>query len=399
MLSLEEAKSRILAALPQMPVEEIELEFSLGRFAASTLVTQIDLPPFDNSAMDGYAVRSDDLKNASSQHDVALRLAGKIGAGEGASRVEPGSCIRIFTGSCLPVGADAVVMQEDTKTEGEKIIFSEVARPFENVRVKGEDVRKGSVILDKGLKINATRRGLLAACGISLVPVIERPRVGLVATGNELREPGEILRESEIYESNRTLLSGFLNEIASVRIFPLVRDDLGMTRKSLEHAFSLCDVIISTGGVSVGELDFIKEAFEAIGGVIDLWKIAVRPGKPFVFGRWKEKFLFGLPGNPVSALVTFLMLVRPALLKMSGAARVELPTMEGEVVDEMVNDGNRRHFMRVRWEAGKVYRAGPQASHMIGSLGEANGLLDVAPEARLERGKKVKVQLWALPDE
>jgi molybdopterin molybdotransferase len=204
------------------------------------------------------------------------------------------------------------------------------------------------------------------------------------------------LRPGEIFESNRLLLSGFLENIAEVVMFPIVRDDPHQTTEALRKAFAQCDLVLTTGGVSVGEFDFVKDSFVKLGGQIELWKIAIRPGKPFVFGALENKFLFGLPGNPVSALVTFLLLVRPALLKMSGAKNVELPLVEGELEDELLNNGDRRHFMRVRWEEGKVRRAGPQASHMVGALGDANGLVDVPPKTRLMKGDAVKIQLWQL---
>jgi molybdopterin molybdotransferase len=400
MLSLEEAKSRILAALPVLPLEELHLASALGRFLAADISSPIDLPPFDNSAMDGYAVRSEDLKKASAENPVSLKLTGKIGAGESGelAALHGGESVRLFTGSPLPPGADAVVMQEDVRTEKDNVVFIESVRPFENVRLKGEDVRKGSLVLSRGSRLNATRRSLVAACGLSAVPVRKQAAIALIATGNELREPGEIISPGQIYESNRTLIGGLLDSIASVHTFPIVPDDLKKTTAVLQHAFSTADLVITTGGVSVGEFDFLKDAFVHLGGKIDLWRIAIRPGKPFVFGTLGGKHLFGLPGNPVSALVTFLVLVRPAILKMSGASNIELPTVEGELAEDLVNDGDRRHFMRVRWEMGRIHRGGPQASHRIANLAEANGLVDVPPETRLLKGSKVFAQLWDLPE-
>lgn len=400
MLSLEEAKSRILAAVPPLPAEELHLSSALGRFLAADISSPIDLPPFDNSAMDGYAVRSDDLKNASIENPICLNLAGKIGAGESGELavLASGKCVRIFTGSPLPPGSDAVVMQEDVKTETDNVLFTEPIRPFENVRLKGEDLRKNALVLSRGSRLNATRRGLLSACGLRVVPAHKQPAIALIATGNELREPGEIISSGQIYESNRTLAGGLLNTIASVHSFPIIPDDLEKTTAALQHAFSTADLVITTGGVSVGEFDFLKDAFIRMGGNIDLWRIAIRPGKPFVFGTLGSKHLFGLPGNPVSALVTFLVLVRPAILKMSGASHVELPSVEGELADDLVNESNRRHFMRVRWKAGRIHLVGPQASHMIANLSKANGLVDVPPETRLPKGRKVFAQLWDLPE-
>jgi molybdopterin molybdotransferase len=219
--------------------------------------------------------------------------------------------------------------------------------------------------------------------------------VALLATGSELREPGEPLKQGEIYESNRGMLAGLLRALGSEPIiFPVVRDNLEETTAALSDAFTKADVVISTGGVSVGEFDFVKDAFEQLGGTIDLWKVAMRPGKPFVFGRLGEKYLFGLPGNPVSAFVTFIILVRPALLTLQGAKDLELPSVPGELVESVSNRGDRRHFARVRWTKGKVQIAGPQKSHLIGSLAEANGLLDLPPGAELKPGAVVQVLLW-----
>ena len=212
------------------------------------------------------------------------------------------------------------------------------------------------------------------------------------------RERGEALGPSGIYESNRTLLAGLLAEIACpATILPLVRDDLAGTVEAFRTAFETHDAVISTGGVSVGEFDFVKEAFEKLGGKIELWKLSVRPGKPFVFGRLGSRILFGLPGNPVSALVTFLVLVRPALLAWQGAASTALPRVPGVLAERVINRGDRRHFMRVRWDSGEVRIAGPQGSHRLGSLADANGLIDVPPAAELPAGTKVEVQLWGLP--
>jgi molybdopterin molybdotransferase len=395
MLSLEEAKSKILDQAEPLGSEVVPLSQSLHRFASVEIRAGIDLPPFDNSAMDGYAVKSTDLKKATVGNPVWLQVVGKLGAGEAENlALENNCCVRIFTGSRLPSDCDAVVMQEDVRLEGERIVFHEPVQPFENVRLKGEDVRTGTTIIRKGSRINPTCRALISACGIGAVEVFRRLKIALLATGNELKEPGAVLRPGEIFESNRLLLSGFLENIADVVMFPIVRDDPHQTTEALRKAFAQCDLVLTTGGVSVGEFDFVKDSFVKLGGQIELWKIAIRPGKPFVFGALENQFLFGLPGNPVSALVTFLLLVRPALLKMSGAKNVELPLVEGELEDELLNNGDRRHFMRVRWEEGKVRRAGPQASHMVGALGDANGLVDVPPKSRLMKGDAVTIQLW-----
>ena len=400
MLSLEEARERLSQSIAPLPVESVPLLEALGRCCAAPLRARVDLPPFDNSAMDGYALRSDDVKSASQTNPVCLDLLGRIGAGKpSTTQVAPGTCLRLFTGSVLPEGADAVVMQEEVTVENGKIRFVESVKPFENVRLFGEDIRAGSELIRAGDRVTATRLALLGATGQAEIPVHKLPRIALLATGDELLEPGQPLSPGKIYESNRALLAGLLKPmIPQPAICPLVPDDLAKTSAALESAFARHDAVITTGGVSVGEFDFVKEAFIRLGGVIDHWKVAIRPGKPFVFGRLGAKLLFGLPGNPVSALVTFLVLVRPALMKMAGARHVELPRVSGELLDPILNPGDRRHFVRCRWDAGKLRVSGRQASHLLGALSSANCLVDAPPASRFEPGTVLAAQLWDLPE-
>jgi molybdopterin molybdotransferase len=399
-LSLESARERLLAFVPLQPTERVPLLEARGRFSAADLAALVDLPGFDNSAMDGYAVRSEDLKAASEAHPVALRQTGKVAAGEGFSgTLQAGECIRIFTGSPLPAGSDAVVMQEDVSAEGGSIRFIESVKPFENVRLKGEDVRRDSAILRVGDRITSTASGLLAATGHGEVSVGRRAEVALLSTGSELVEPGSELRAGTIYESNRVQIAALLQEAGcKAAILPIVEDTLEATVEALRRAFSSADFVITTGGVSVGEFDFVKEAFARLGGNIEFWKIAIRPGKPFTLGNLNGKLLFGLPGNPVSALVTFLLLVRPALLQAMGAKSIDLPTMSAELIEPVNNRGDRRHFVRARCENGKLRIAGPQSSHMIGALREANCLIDVPPNTEFATGTRVEALFWQMPE-
>jgi molybdopterin molybdotransferase len=237
---------------------------------------------------------------------------------------------------------------------------------------------------------------LLAALGLESVPVYRRPIVGLLSTGSELREPGQALAGAAIYESNRSGLAGLILRAGGIpKVYPLVPDDLQATAAALTKAFAECDVVITTGGVSVGEFDFVKSAFEILGGRVDFWRVAVRPGKPFAFGEWNKKFLCGLPGNPVSALVTFCLFVWPALLKMQNAKSLIPPTQLAKTAQTLVNRGDRRHFMRVVIDDnGDVHSAGGQASHMLGAAAKANGLVDVPADATIEVGTVVKVLRW-----
>jgi molybdopterin molybdotransferase len=400
MLELEEALSRILEAMPTPISETIPLGAAHGRIVVAVINSPINLPIFDNSAMDGYAVRAANVASASATAPVRLRVQGRVPAGESFSgEVADGGCVRVFTGSPLPKGADAVVMQEDTRVEmGENhdILVMDRAKPWENVRIGGEDIKQGTEVAKKGDRVTAGRLSLLAATGLREIKVGRKPVVGLMATGSELREAGEELGPGNIYESNRIGLAALIHLAgAAPRIFRLVPDTGQHVRSALESAFNECDVLITSGGVSVGEMDFVKSAFAEIGGELQFWRVAIKPGRPFVFGRYRDKFLFGLPGNPVSALVTFLLMVRPALLRWQGASDISLPGFPGVLAEALINRGPRRHFMRVKMDSdGKVFSGGVQASHMLGSLAQANGLIDVPPDTTLITGTSVRVLRW-----
>jgi molybdopterin molybdotransferase len=397
MLELEDALARIVAAVPPAVSEDLPLGSACGRVLTRTLVSAVDLPLFDNSAMDGYAVRSVDVTGAKPDSPAKLRLIGRVVAGEVfLGELASGTCVRLFTGSPMPLGADAVVMQEDTQAApegGGEVLVLEPAKAGENVRCRSEDVGAGTTLAEAGGLLGVGQLSLLAATGVSRVAVGRRPAVGLLATGSELREPGESLAPGQIYESNRMALAALTTQAGGVpKTFPLVRDSPDATREALNQAFDQCDVVVTSGGVSVGEMDFVKDAFAAAGGELQFWKVAIKPGRPFVMGRRGSKFLFGLPGNPVSAMVTFLLLVRPALLRWQGASDVALPKTWGVLAEPAANPGARRHFLRVRIDSsGQVHSAGLQASHVLSSLARANGLLDLRPGAVLPTGTAVQV--------
>ena len=400
MLQVEDAQQRIRAALRPLGTETVRLADAAGRVLAERVVAPMDLPAFDNSAMDGYALRAADVAGARPETAVRLALVGRSAAGEVfRGQVESGRCVRVFTGSILPEGADAVVMQEDTAVDASDpavVLVHDAVKPWENVRFRGEDVKRGAVVSEPGARLGAGRLSLLGAFGIGEVSVGRRPRVALLATGSELREAGQPLGPGQIYESNRVGLAALVRRHGGVPIaYPLVPDDLGATQAALECALTECDLVVSTGGASVGELDLVKAAFEQLGGQIDLWRVAIKPGKPFAFGRWREKFLFGLPGNPVSALVCFCVFVVPALGALQGALEVELPASLGVLAEPLANRGDRRHFIRVKLSAdGAVKSAGTQASHILSAVAEADGLVDVPSRTTLEAGRSVRVLRW-----
>lgn len=394
MLSLETAVQQILAALPPPVAERVPLAEAGGRVLAAPVVAPIALPPFDNSAMDGFAVRADDTRAASETAPVELRLVGEIPAGQAFNgELHPGECARIFTGSPVPAGADAVVMQEDARPAGDAIAILAAAKPLENIRLRGEDVRAGETVGEAGARIGPGLLNLLGAIGCGTVSVNRPPAVAVLATGSELRSPPAPLRPGEIYESNRAMIAAMIARTgARPLVQPLVRDSLAETVGALEAAFAGADLVVTSGGVSVGGHDYVKPALEALGGHQEFWRVAIKPGKPFILGRLGGKLLFGLPGNPVSAFVTFLMLVRPALLHWQGARELALPAHPGTLVGPLSNRGDRRHFVRVRVAAdGTVRSGGTQASHMLHSLAVANGLVDLPPETTLAAGTLVNV--------
>jgi molybdopterin molybdotransferase len=400
MLELETALAQILEVVPPPVVERTSLSDAHGRILAESIAAPIDLPPFDNSAMDGYALQAADVAMAKAGAPVRLRQIGRVEAGSAyQGKVERGACVRLFTGSPMPNGADAVVMQEDTSDDpgqpGE-VLFLTSVQPGESVRHRGEDVKRGAILADRGEELSSGRIALLAAVGAIDVAVGRQPLVGVLATGSELREPGQPLGPGQIYESNRSALAALIRCAGGIpKVFPLVPDSPDATRSALVEALNHSDIVVTSGGVSVGDMDFIKPAFEESGGQLQFWRVAIKPGRPFVFGRRENKFLFGLPGNPASALVTFLLLVRPALRRWQGATEIALPSHPGVLAEPLANPGERRHFVRVAVSAeGEVRSAGKQVSHMISSLATANGLVDVPPRTTLPAGVTVQVMRW-----
>jgi molybdopterin molybdotransferase len=398
-ISLEEAQARILASVTPLSCEVVPLESSHGRYVHDPITALVNLPPFYNSAMDGYAVQAHALKSATPETPVILRLAGIIPAGEKPNQgVNAGTCVRVFTGSPLPEGADAVVMQEDTERSGDDTItFVESLKPWDHVRFQGEDCKAGTIIMDSGERLNAAKIALLAAAGVAEIPVSRRPRVTLLATGSELKPGGTVLRPGEIFESNRMMLKSLCEDIGvEASCGPIVKDIRAETSMALEKAFEESDVVITSGGVSVGDFDFVKDCFVEIGGKLEFWKVAIKPGKPFVWGRRGAQYFFGLPGNPASAFVTFLLLVRPALMRLQSAGEVHLPSQMCRLEGSLANPGDRRHFLRVVADSrGVVKASGPQASHRLMALAACNGLVDMPPGSQWSSGTEVSVLRWS----
>jgi len=397
MLSLEAAREQLLSTVQPLAAESVPLASAAGRWLAADLASPLDLPPFDNSAMDGYAVPSAGLLQASPSQPRPLACRGETPAGGvPGPALGAGECWRIFTGAPLPAGADAVVMQEDTRidpAQPETVWVQDAVRPWDNVRFRGEDLKTGAVIARSGERLNFAKLAVLGAVGRDKVSVTRRPVVGLLATGNELVEPGGERAPGQIFESNRVMIDALVRTAGCEPvIYPIVRDEPDATRTALMEAFARCEVVITTGGVSVGAHDYVRAAFEELGGRLEFWKLAIRPGKPFVWGRLRERHWFGLPGNPVSAAVTFLLLVRPALIRLQGGTDWNLPVTKATLASPVSNPGGRRHFVRVRLdERGGAIPVGLQGSHVLSGLAEAHGLLDVPPATTWAAGRSVEV--------
>ena len=399
MLDLEKAIENSLELIKQLDSKKIDLINSEGHFNSSNVISPVDLPGFDNSAMDGFAIINSDLKQATKSKPKSLECIDISPAGTFPNKdIKSGTCIRVFTGSPIPMGANAVIMQEDCNIQKNNITIKNQVKPWDNIRIQGEDIRKGDKLISKGEKINAGIIGLLSAVGYKTIEVIRQPRVGLIATGSELIEPKIKLSLGKIYESNRTMLAAMVKQSNALpTVYPIVKDDLKKTVSALKTAFAENDLIITSGGVSVGDHDYIKAAFKQIGGKINFWKVSIKPGKPIMVGQINRKILFGLPGNPISALITFLLIVRPSILKLQGAKNCHLKKYKGILKNEIINNGNRRHFVRVKLnEDSYVSILGNQRSHMLSGLPETNGLIDMPPNSRLANGEKVEVLL--IPD-
>jgi molybdopterin molybdotransferase len=382
MLTLQEAQAAILARVRAADrVETVPLARARGRFAARTLNAAVDNPAFDNSAMDGYALNSRDLVT----HDFKLPVQGESSCGSAPQALTPGTAMRIFTGAPLPAGADTVVMQEDVQRDGEHARFPPGTRAGDQVRRRGEDFRAGDPLYVPGRRLSAYDLALLSAAGIAEVSVYARPRVLVVATGDELVAPGQPLRPGQIYESNRLATLLQLEALGAETVDGgTVRDDPAALRALLKDAGDY-DFIITSGGASVGDHDLVKQVFAEI-GEISFWKAKIKPGKPVAFGRVGARaHFFALPGNPVSSLVTFKLFVEPALYAWhrSQLSVLELPAI---AVNSFQRKPGRMEFLRARlWSENGELKAealAGQGSHQIGTLRHTNGFIRLGEDSQ-----------------
>jgi len=391
MLSMDDALSCLLEqARPISGTEQVETKSSLGRVLAEPQVSSIDVPPFDNSAMDGYAVACTDLDSTSTTH---LRISQRISAGKVGVLLEPGTAARIFTGAPIPPGADAVVMQEDCILEGRRLIILRQVIPGMNIRRAGEDITIGTEILAKGTRIRPQEMGLVASVGIASLSVYRKLRVAIFFTGDEIVMPGQPLRPGQIYNSNRFSLSGLLEALGCEVIdYGTVPDNLDATMEVLKRAAREADLIVTSGGVSVGEEDHVKAAIELV-GKINLWRIAIKPGKPLAFGKADDTFFIGLPGNPVATLVTFFLFVRPFILRCQNIMEVTPTRLQVCAGFVWAKPDKRRQFLRAQLKMidGKatVNIYPNQSSAVLTSTVWADGLVDLPANAMVKRGDMV----------
>ena len=383
MLPVEEALERILAEIARLEPEQIALPEAAGRVLAQSIASQEEVPPFANSAMDGYALRSSDTLSASEHAPRRLRLVGIVQAGRVAERpVEDGEAMRILTGAPVPPGATAVIQQELTETGDGWVEVREPVAQGNNIRHAGEDIRRGTVVLAEGALIGSAEIGVLASLGVTRVTVYRRPVVAILATGDELVEIDQPLLPGQIHNSNSYLLAAAVTRAGGIaRSLGIARDQVEELRAKLQAAQE-ADLIVTSGGVSVGDYDLVKDIMREQ-GTIDFWRVNLRPGKPLAFGKLGRTPLLGLPGNPVSAAVTFELFARPVLRKMQGFAQVLRPQVQARLLHNMQESGNRRHYVRahVTLQDG-VFVArttGAQDSHILTSMVSANALL-VIPE-------------------
>lgn len=396
LIPLDAALSQMLNRITPLNVSEsVPLVQAFGRITASDIVSPLDVPGFDNSAMDGYAVRLSDVAT-----DAPLMVAGKAFAGQPYHGEWPaGSCIRIMTGAPVPAGCDAVVMQEETEQTGAGVRFTAPVKAGQNIRRRGEDIAHGAVVFPAGTRLTVAELPVLASLGIPMIDVVRKIRVALFSTGDELQLPGQQLGDGQIYDTNRLAVHLMLEQLGcDVINLGIIRDDPEQLRQTFIKADQEADVVISSGGVSVGEADYTKTILDEL-GEIGFWKLAIKPGKPFAFGQLSNSWFCGLPGNPVSAALTFYQLVQPLLAKLSGfGGSTQAPRLRVRTAARLKKTPGRLDFQRgvLQRDANgelTVTSTGQQGSHIFSSFSLGNCFIVLERErGHVEAGEWVEVE-------
>lgn len=406
MINVDQAKKIILKDIPRLKKSEtIDISSCLGRVCAADIKSKDNIPPFDNSAMDGFAIRAKDSEGASRQNPIALEVIEDLPAGRVAiKKVRHLQAIRIMTGAPLPKGADAVIMVEETRRKEQRAkskelveIFKEV-KPGENVRRAGEDVKKGELVIKKGTVLKSGHIGMLASLGFSRIRVSRKPRVSILVTGDELVEISQKLKPGKIRNSNAySLYAQALKAGALPLILGIARDSKKDLEQKIRKGLVGADALIVSGGISVGDYDFVKGVLKGLGARMKFWKVAMRPGKPMAFGVVGTIPVFGLPGNPVSSMVSFEIFVRPAILKMLGQTEGDIAEVDAVIEEDIEKKPGLRYFLRAitRWDCGRYLAktTGPQGSSLLKSMARANSLV-ILPEdvKKVKKGESVKVR-------
>ena len=388
LLSVDEALETLLAgARPVAEVEQVPTMEAVNRVLARAQTSTMDVPPMDNSAMDGYAVRLSDLNS----FEKKLKVAQRIPAGSIGKPLEAGTAARIFTGAPVPSGADAIVMQEHCSVSGDFVFIKKNPKKGEWIRLAASDIREGGMVLAAGKRMLPQDTGLAASVGIKALPVYRKVRLGLFFTGDELVMPGDPLPPGRIYNSNRFTLNGLAAAFGcEVRDYGIVPDKLDATREVLRRAAAENDIIVTSGGVSVGDEDHVKPAVEAEGSLL-MWRISMKPGRPLAFGKVAGSSFIGLPGNPVSSFVTFLIFVRPFLLKTQGQTETAPRAIDARADFDWPEPDARREFLRVRWNAqGGLELYPTQDSAVLTSTAWADGLVDNPAGGAIRKGDRVR---------
>ncbi len=399
MITVDEALDKILSHIHPLGFEKVSLLDSLGRVIGEDVHARRNIPPFDNSAMDGYALRVEDTLEASPDHPLQLEVIEDLPAGYlSKKKLERGKAIRIMTGAPVPKGADAVIPVEETKRENGSVLVFRTVASGENIRISGEDVKKGDRVISQGDVIRPAEVGMLASIGRSFVSVFQKPLVAILCTGDELVDVDGDLEPIKIISSNSYSLGAQIKDCGAVPLqLGIARDRKEEIEEKLRQGMR-ADVIISSAGVSVGDYDFVKEVMRRLGMEMVFWKVAMRPGAPLAFGVIGEKPVFGLPGNPVSSMISFEQFVRPSLLKMMGNRKLFRPILEAILKEDIKKMTGKRYFIRgsVSFEKDQYFvtTTGEQGSGILRSMVKANGLIIIPEEQeRVRAGEKVKVQL------